>query len=350
MRSLLAISVVFFFCHSISAQTLSDSLRLQGKAARIVTYNVENLFDVVDDPDKEDNEFLPLSVKRWDEAKYWRKQGNTAKAILAVGGVQPADIIGLCEIENKLVLQDLTQNSPLKNAGYLYIHQESADKRGVDVALLYRPETFQVVSWKAIPVRLPPDGQATRDILYVKGVLLQTDTIHVFVNHWPSRIGGVPKTEPLRNHVAKLLKEKSDSISRKNKQALIFILGDFNDDPTNMSIANMLQAGYSADDNMKSLINLCYPMYKRSEGSLVHRDKIDMRWCMFDQIIVSASIFWTVSKFKLAEKEATVFKAPFLLETDADGEPAKPIRTYQGPIYKGGFSDHLPVYTDVLIR
>lgn len=316
---------------------------------RAVFYNVENLFDTKDDPNKNDNEFLPDGVKTWTPYKYWEKLKNISRVITAIGGMQSPAIVGLCEIENDSVISDLTRRSSLKAQNYKYIATESPDSRGIDLALLYQPDQFKLLHYNEYEVIFKDKRRgSTRNILHATGRVVNGDSLDIFLCHFPSRSGGQQASEPARIEVADLLRTKVDSLFVVRGKANIIIMGDFNDHPDNKSIFQTLKArsiNYFRDDY--ELYNLFFHRIKeRDFGTYYYRD----RWEILDQIIVSGNLLRTNNSIKVKNSEAHVFKPEFLLERDNSSGNKKPRRTYLGTTYTGGFSDHLPVYVDLLIR
>ncbi len=314
---------------------------------RIMFYNCENFFDTYDDPDKWDEQFTPLGEKHWTYSKYKTKLYHIAKVITAVGGWQPPEIVGLCEVENRAVLEDLLNNSPLSVQGYKIIHYESPDRRGIDVAMLYQPSKFKPDTSYPIHVRFPQSlgGKPTRDILYVRGRDKWNDTLHVFVNHWPSRFGGHLETDPLRLFVAKLVRRKADSIFRLNPRANIVIIGDLNDFPTDVSLLKGLRTRVTFDTIVPDdLYNLSYYL-QEVKGEFSHRHQGEGG--ILDQIIVSGALLDKRGPLYTTPDDAHVYKNQFLLEKDPDYPGYRPFRTYIGFRYIGGYSDHLPVYLDL---
>ena len=327
----------------------SDTNQEDREHIRIVFYNVENLFDIYDDSLKNDKEFTPAGIKNWNYNKFQQKLNNIYKTLIAIGEWNPPAIVGLCEIENRYVLNKLVYETPLKKFNYKIIHEESPDWRGIDVALLYRPKYFKPLFHKAIPVIFPFNtAKKTRDILYVKGVVFNEDTLHLFINHWPSRYGGLLASKPLRNFTASVLKNTVDSIFKNNSSANILIMGDFNDEPTDQSLTISLNA-VTDTINMKSagLINLMALKQKNlNEGTLKYKNN----WNFFDQFIVSYSMFNGNNELHIGSLGAQIFNADFLKEEDSKYLGVKPFRTYSGPKYLGGFSDHFPVYIDLFAK
>ncbi len=323
-----------------------DPARRGEKGIRVMFYNTENLFDVVKDSLKADDEYSPGGIRGWNYKRLQRKFINISKVILAVGGWEAPEIIGLAEVENRYVLNDLVMDSPLKNIGYRIIHQDSPDPRGIDVALIYRPDKFKPVTTGFIPIRFPFDTAArTRDILYVKGVVLERDTLHVFVNHWPSRFGGYTATIPKRNYVASVLRQQLDSLVAADPAARILIMGDLNDEPTDESVAKVLKAKQDSV-NLRS-----GDLYNMMTGAGCSWDRGTIKdrelWITIDQFIVTAAMLQPGKGLHTSPHSAHILDAPFLLQPDDAWFGQKPFRTYFGAKYIGGFSDHLPIYMDL---
>ncbi len=325
-----------------------DAQSLQKRSSyRIGFYNVENYFDTVNNPDKSDEEFTPDGFKHWNFYRYKDKQTKIAKTIIAMGQWKPPAIVGLAEVENAEVLRDLLTFSPISDFGYKIIHKQSPDWRGIDVALLYRQQTFKPIDTQFIEVNFKEDEySATRDILYIKGIASGEDTLHIFMNHWPSRYGGKAETDPKRAKAALTVRKKVDSIFRLNADAKIVITGDFNDEPSNKSLKKTLGAKgieeFGKGD--QSLINLMSNIAGEDQkGSY----KYKYQWNTFDQFIVSSPLLSCQSGLCARKSSAHIFRSDFLLTEDDNYPGLKPFRTYLGPRYKGGYSDHLPVYLDL---
>lgn len=331
----------------ISANKNSDSE--QRGPVRVMFYNVENLFDIYDDPYINDEEFLPNGVKHWNFTKYKQKLDNIAKVITAVGEWETPEIIGLCEIENLKVLEDIIKNTSLSKVKYGIVHKDSPDKRGIDVAILYRKDRVKPLSYRAIAVEFPGESfRPTRDILYFECLVNDEDTIHYFVNHWPSRWGGAKKSEPKRIRAAKTLRKFTDSLLKKNPNAKIIITGDFNDDPNDKSLKKILGAKKVSDKSSSHLYNLSLQYLEPGvRGSLKYRGN----WNVFDQFIVSDALLNAKSGLSTSVGDCHIFYGTpnneFLLEKDTRNVGMQPSRTYWGMKFHGGFSDHLPVYLDL---
>ncbi len=308
---------------------------------RIMFYNTENLFDCKDDPLKADEDFLPNSLYHWNYYRYRKKLETAAKVIAAVGEWQTPALVGLCEVENDSVINDLIHRSSLRNQSYRYVMTNSQDRRGIDVALLYQRDQFKLLSWKShhVPLKHP-----TRDILHVTGQLMNGDSLDVFVCHFPSRLGGEQETNLLRMTAAKTLREKVDSIVVRRIHPGIIIMGDFNDYPDCESLFKILGAKSPVDSTTR-YVNLMYPMLgHRDQGS----HKFQAEWGLLDQIIVNRLLIKD-SRIRVKDQKAHIFHAPFLLEDDKTYGGVRPFRTYSGPRYLGGYSDHLPVWIDLVV-
>ncbi|MCK5839577.1 MAG: endonuclease, partial [Bacteroidales bacterium] len=331
-------------------QKTTDSIKkLPGSSERfrIVFYNLENLFDTKNDSAIRDDEFTPDGIRAWNNFKFQKKIINTYKTIIAIGEFDPPAVIGVCEIENRVVLQQLTLGTPLKKFNYKIIHRDSPDRRGIDVALLFRPSRFQPLFIKTIPINYPFDTLSrTRDILYVKGVALNSDTLHLFINHWASRYGGYMPTKRKREYIARQLRSATDSILNKNSQALIVVTGDFNDEPWDESLRILTkQTQFNSKDGNRGLINLLEKKVRyKNSGTIKWREY----WQLFDQFLISFPLLNPNNKIFTRHDLTRIFDAEFLLEEDNRYFGQKPFRTYGGYRYQGGFSDHLPIFLDLI--
>ncbi len=306
---------------------------------RIGFYNVENLFDTKDDPVKADEEFMPTAKKKWTTERY---QDKLNKINQVIEEMNTPELIGLCEVENKGVLQDLIDASKnLKD--YSFVHYESPDFRGIDVALLYNKEEFEVMSSKAIPINFPKEiveNYTTRDILHVKGKINEEE-VHVFVNHWPSRRGGLKASQPKRVFVAQQLNKAIEPILAQNANANIIIMGDMNDETDNKSVQETLNAK-SPNENGK-LVNCMADLDKEGKGTYNYRGN----WNMLDQIILSPYLYRNTGNF--VYQQTVLFQADWLMFKH-DKYGLTPSRTYGGPNYYGGYSDHLAVYVELKLK
>jgi endonuclease/exonuclease/phosphatase family metal-dependent hydrolase len=293
-------------------------------AQRIVWWNVENLFDCRHDSLKEDLEFLPEGDHHWTRGRYWKKLDNLSRTIAAIASEDAWPmVIGMCEVENDSVLHDLTRRSPLRIAHYSYIHEEGPDIRGVDVAMLYDSLQFHPLGHETIRIPSAEQGfRPTRDILHVWGLCSALpDTLHLVMVHLPSRAGSGRKGDAHRNLSASTLCNLIDSL----KDNSILLMGDFNAEPNDKIFR-------SIRERMISLIPQSRKELRRAQGTYYFRKL----WGFLDHILVSQRLQPFVGS------RVTVGRFPFLLT-----EKGAPLRTYQGPVYKGGFSDHLPIWVDL---
>ncbi len=332
----------------ILLQTQLLSQEKKYKAVCIAFYNLENFYDTIDDPNKNDEEFLPGGKNHWNSKRYFQKIENLSKVISEIANDIQAKgpvVIGFSEVENKKVLEDLVASPLLAPLNYGIVHYDGPDVRGVDVALIYQKQHFTVTSSRSVTLNIPgkPDFK-TRDQLVVSG-LLDGEPVHFIVNHWPSRRGGEKRSAPLRNAAADLCRSSADSIMKTNTNAKIIIMGDLNDDPTNKSLTEHLKAkGEESETKPGELFDPMYRMFKNEGiGSLAYKDN----WNLFDQIIVSQPLLLE-EKSSFRFLKARVFNKSFLVQKD--GAFANyPFRTYVGNDYQGGYSDHFPVYI-VLVK
>lgn len=315
---------------------------------RVMFWNVENLFDTKRDSLKQDEEFTPASVRRWNMKRYKKKMADVARVITAVGEWEPPALVGLCEVENDGVLRHLTRYSPLKSHGYRYVMTESADWRGIDVALLYQADKFKLLNHTYIRPDLGPNERPTRDILHVTGMVPTQDTLDVFVVHFPSRSGGEQASEPKRLLAARLLKNAVDSLVHSRRDARIIIMGDFNDYPENRSIREVLGVGFPGEEEV-GLYHLLAQKTESKRGKMNDECgsyKYQGEWGWLDHLIVSAKLLEPKARFRADKAKAGSVRLPFLLVEDERFGGMQPFRTYNGMQYRGGYSDHLPVWAD----
>lgn len=309
----------------------------------ILFYNVENFFDVEDNPNTADEEFLPKGMKNWNKYRMYDKNDQVGKVIMAAGGWDIPVLVGICEVESDAIGQILTKASPIKDLNFGYLHQESQDRRGIDVMLLYRKDHYTPVATHFYPVEYAADPDfRSRDILYSKGVLAG-DTLHVFVNHWPSKYGGAMATIPLRKAAALTLKKRTDSIMAEDPMAKIIIMGDLNDAAFEPSLVEALGAiRYHEDLPDNVLVNLSWPIVDSGKGS----HKYQGNWDVIDHIIVSKGIL-EGEGLRTTSEGMKLVELDFLLTKDERHLGQQPWRTYGGYTYLGGYSDHLPVILEL---
>ena len=300
-------------------------LCFEARAQRIVWWNVENLFDCRHDSLKEDYDFLPEGSYHWTRGRYWKKLDNLSRTIAAIAGEDDWPmVIGMCEVENDSCLRDLTRRSPLRMARYSYVHEEGPDVRGVDVAMLYDSLQFRLLGHEA--VRIPSTEHSfrpTRDILHAWGLCPTfPDTLHIILVHLPSRAGSGGKGEAHRQLAVSTLCRLLDELREKH----VMLMGDFNAEPTDKIFRDI-------NERMVSLMPQSRKELRQAKGTYYFRKL----WGFLDHILVSPSLL------PFVERRAEVGRFPFLLT-----EKGTPWRTFQGPVYKGGISDHLPIWVDLL--
>lgn len=319
------------------------------KVSLIGFYNLENLYDTVNNPIKNDEEFLPGSERNYNTRIYFDKLDRLADVISQMGTEINPDglaLLGVAEIENDTVLTDLLNRSKLKDRKWKFLHFDSPDMRGVDVGLFYNPRYFKPLYSAPLFVQLPggsKDSYFTRDVLYAKG-LLDGDTIHVFVNHWPSRSGGEERSIPARTAAAKVCKIRIDSLTALNPNAKIVVMGDLNDDPISPSVTKVLQAKGKTDVKAPEMYNPWVEFYKKGIGTLAYQDA----WGLFDQIILSPG-WLPKEQTGYFYQKATIFNKDFLIQKTGKFKGYSK-RTWDGITYNYGYSDHFPVYTTMLKR
>ena len=335
---------IILLSFSLTVYSQAETVKMQ-PVLRLMFYNVENFFDTDNDPLTNDDEYTPEGKRYWSVGRYINKRNNIFKVIANVGEWEPPSLISLCEIENRKVLEGLIRNTPLTKYQYGIIHKDSPDQRGIDVALIYRKDLLRPVRQQFIPY--PDRRRRTRDILFVTLLTQNKDTLHLFINHWPSRSGGQKKSEPARILTASILRQKVDSIFARNANANIVITGDLNDEPLDKSIISGLKAKPDISKTAPSaLYNLTALKMKEKTGTI----KYQGRWLVYDQMIVSGAMLKPGNKLETGLKKCTIFRADYLLEPDKRYSGTKPFRTYSGLKYNKGFSDHLPVVLDITLN
>ncbi len=319
--------LVVLFCLLLSCSCVGQKER----DFMVMFYNVENLFDTVDNPRVNDDDFLPQSPRKWNSYRYKKKLQGIAQVMALAGGWQLPDVVGFCEVENDTCLRDLIQKTELYRFQYDFIHHESLDTRGIDVALIYNKTTFKPLRDSIIRPVFADSTRKTRDILYVEGCMLSTnDTVHIFICHFPSRRGGKDESEQYRVAVARQLRTVVDEILAKDSTANIVITGDFNDYPNEKSITKGLKARRSVETCPHCLVNL---QDANADGTYKYKGY----WNFLDQGIVSQGFLQDYEiDYRVVQNEG-------LLERNEKTGEATPYRTYQGEMYHGGYSDHLPI-------
>lgn len=335
----------------LSAMIATAQNEKQFKVRTIAFYNVENLFDYENDPQTWDNDWTPDGQNNWTQENYKDKLGKLARVISEIGydvtGTAP-DIVGLAEVENRRVLEDLISEPALAKYDYGIIHYDSPDRRGIDVALIYKKHQFTPTFHKPYELVLynnfnPEKRKFTRDQLLVTGKL-DGDEIHLIINHWPSRFGGEKRSRPSRMKAAQLNRKITDSIFAENPYAKIVTMGDFNDDPTNESLKEVIGAKTSREDlKIKEFYNPMEKMHKKGMGTLTHRDA----WNLFDQIIISTELAKKDNYASYRFYQAGIFNKTYL-QIQRGRYKGYPFRMFANGGYTGGYSDHFPVYIYVI--
>jgi endonuclease/exonuclease/phosphatase family metal-dependent hydrolase len=319
------------------------------KVVNVAFYNLENLFDTVHTEGKSDYEFLPNGQKKYTAAVYQDKLKNLASVLRDIGTDLSPDgpaIIGVSEVENRSVLEDLVNHEYIRARKYQIVHYESPDSRGIDVGFLYNPKYFTVAESKPVTVHLPPDADgsshATRDILVVKGKL-DGETYYVLVNHWPSRLGG-SASAPSRLAAATVCRHAIDSLYNIEANANIIVMGDLNDNPDNVSVTKGLVAVGKADKlKAGELFNPWADFYNKGIGTLAYQDA----WALFDQIIISQQVLSKTPANHFRFYKASIFKRDDMIQTSGRYK-GYPKRTYDFDNYMSGFSDHFPTYISLI--
>lgn len=305
----------------------------------IMFYNVENLFDIEDDPNTADEEFTPTGKKAWTADRYEHKLNQLGKVISSADAEMP-DMLGLCEVENRKVVEDLIATEVFSGSNFEILHKDSPDGRGIDVAMVYNADKISLSEVGYIKSTLPVgDRPNTRLVLHAKGSF-QGEELHVFVNHWPSRHGGEKTSEPNRLTVAYNVKQEIKSILTDNPEANILMMGDFNDHPNNRSLANVISAG---KDTNSVMVNLMWEKHKNGEGSYNYKGN----WGALDQFIVSPGLM-NDAGLEVEEASVKFVRKEWMMYINKEGM-AFPNRTYGGPNYYGGFSDHLPIHMKITL-
>ncbi len=338
---MIKVKSILFIALVLALGSCSSEKSTLRKEYTVVSYNVENLFDTVDDPNIPDEEFLPESEKKWNNELYQKKLDDITRVITEINPKELPELIGLIEVENQTVLQDLVKNGKL-NGKYAIVHEESPDYRGIDVALIYRKDAFKEIVHEVLSVNFPDDPEfKTRDILHVTG-LIRNKAVHIFVNHWPSRIGGNEKTEPKRVLAASVLRSKIDQLQDSDPNVRIIIMGDMNDEPDNKSLAETL--GALAPDSGAKLVNLMIPDDNNNLGTYFYSGN----WNMLDNLIVSKNML-NNSEIRIEDQKGNIYSSDWMIFTNKNGDKT-PNRTYVGAKYVAGVSDHFPVYFKMVVN
>jgi len=359
MKNFIPVLLIFAFlmagCGTTKTSSVNTKRNISSQkekkylARTIAFYNLENLFDTIDDPKKRDEDFTPEGRNNWTSDKYHIKLQHLSKVLADIGKREtnaPPAVVGVAEVENKKVLEDLAATGDLKGLGYEIIHFDSPDRRGIDVALLYRKKIFNPVNFTTYPLYLRDRDTGhriyTRDQLVVTGIM-DGELITIIVDHWPSRRGGEARSLPNRIKAAKLTKHIKDSILKQDPKAKIVIMGDLNDDPSSPSVKNILQAkGKKADVKEGTVYNAMEHFFNRGIGTLAYRDS----WNLFDQIMISPALLNdNDDKFHLWK--SGIYSREFM-KNKKGRYKGYPKRTFAGGEFLGGYSDHFPTYIIII--
>ncbi|MEN9447524.1 MAG: hypothetical protein RJA25_814, partial [Bacteroidota bacterium] len=312
-------------------------------------YNLENFYDTINQPNVDDEEFTPDGSHHYNGKIFFDKVDHLADVISQIGTDKTPDglaFMGCAEIENRTVLETLVNHPKLKARNYQIVHYDGPDLRGVDCGFIYNPKYFKVLESKSLRVNLKQivkDWRPTRDILYIKGIFGGVDTVHIFVNHWPSRRGGEEVTAPLRNFAANVSKRFIDSLMQINPNTKVINMGDLNDNPTDPSMVKILKCTDKKDKTKPGgLFNPWVDYYKKGIGTLGYNDT----WSLFDQQVISYG--WLPHNQEgYFYQGAYIFKKDFMLQKTGKYKDY-PKRTWDFNIYNAGYSDHFPTYITIL--
>lgn len=320
-----------------------------GKVHRTIAfYNLENLFDTIDDGQTYDEDYTVNGRNQYSGADYRRKLSVLAGVIAQIGSKRTKagpHLIGVSEVENRQVLEDLVKQPQIDSLSYGIIHEDSPDRRGIDVALLYREDYFYPLSYQAVEVLIYGESGNrvyTRDVLWVHGIM-DGEELHLLVNHWPSRRGGAAHSAPKRMQAAKVNREIIRKINQTGSDAKILVMGDFNDDPTDKSLTLGLSSKAYSQLGTEDFFNPMMEMYKRGWNTLVYRDQIHL----FDQILLSYTLIHPVNEDGFRLFKANIYNPEELLVQEGKYR-GYPFRSFQNGKFSGGYSDHFPVYVELI--
>ena len=322
------------------------TLYAQEKPYSVVFYNLENLFDIYDDPETHDEEFTPSGVKQWNEIKYQKKLANMERVLFDIAKIQKdyPIVIGVSEIENRTVLEDLISQPNLKGANYRICHYDSPDARGVDVAFLYRSDVFKLEGSDNIMLKVEElPNFRTRDLVVMWGTI-DGEPFYFLVSHWPSRLGGKEASQFKRDACARQIRQIKDSLLRENPATKVVVMGDFNDDATDASIVKTMGAKGKVKELVEGdFFNPYNAMLRAGLGTLAYQDA----WNLFDNICVTENLVNAKSgELKLIKGNkyyGNIFTRPYMLQQEGQYK-GYPLRTFVTNNFQNGFSDHFPVY------
>lgn len=322
------------------------TLSAQDKPYAVVFYNLENLFDIYNDPETHDDEFTPQGVKQWNQIRYEKKLWNMERVLFDIAAIQKdyPIVIGVSEIENRKVLDDLVSQPKLRGANYRICHYDSPDARGVDVAFLYRSDVFKLEGSDNIKLHVEglPNFR-TRDLVVMWGTI-EGEPFYFLVSHWPSRLGGKEASQFKRDACAKQIREIKDSLLAENPATKVIIMGDLNDDATDDSIVEVMGAKGDVNELQKGdFFNPFNEMLRAGLGTLAYQDE----WNLFDNICITENLV-NAEKGKLhiikgKKFYGNIFTRPYMLQLEGQYKNY-PLRTFVSNNFQDGYSDHFPVY------
>lgn len=344
-KSIFLISLFGWFLLA-NAQTPEDApvsvnAPTQTRQLKVCFWNVENLFDPADDPEKEDDEYTPEGARHWTSYRQYEKFVNLTRGLVAIGEGQPPAIIGLAEVENDSCLHRWTHRTPMWRWDYDYLITHSKDVRGINVALLYQPMDFRLLGWESISIPMPEEMRPTRDLLHAWGRLVSGDTLDVIVCHLPSRRGGAQQTQPGRKSAHDTMLRTMDSIQHVRVQPHLIVMGDMNDYPTTKEFRQ----------DFKGYVDLMLPLQKRlaKHPNEIGSHKYDGEWGFLDHFLTTKVMTDTLGQ-SVSVANAHVMALPFMLTDDNSHLGQRPKRSYYGYKYEGGYSDHLPIVLDLKVK
>ena len=322
---------------------------LRAERFRVMEWNVENLFDTCHDVGSDDREFLPGAERNWNSPRYWQKLKMVSHTIAAVGGSRPPELVALVEVENDSVMTHLTRRSLLRRLGYEYVMTAGPDPRGIDVALLYQPLRFRMIAARSVPVVV--NRKRLRDVLHVAGLIPTGDTLDILVCHQPSRAGG-SEAQRLRRAAARRLRQVADSVMRLRTVPRILLMGDMNDEAANPSLRTDLAVVVPPEENLPVRPDALYVLSHRLCGTGGVRGTYKYRgeWNQLDHLVVNGTLLDAMSRFHTGADACRIAVFDFLVHPDRTYGGVVPDRTYLGPFYNGGVSDHLPLFVDFEMR
>ena len=334
--------LMIMFSALIISQTNLSAQRSE-ETFTVMFYNVENLFDTIDHPDFADEEFTPAGAKQWDYDRYEKKLEDIARVIMSVPEKELPALIGFAEVENQAVLEDLSQQRGLRREDYRAVVIDTDDPRGIDCGLIFREDLFKYKSHRMLPVEdLSGNDYPLRGILHVEGTGPDGGLLHIYIHHWKSRRGGVRETENLRVYAGIAMRRELDRLLSTSSETRVIMMGDFNDEPTNKSIFDVLHAANKRKNiAINDTYNLFYDIHNLDlGGSYNYRGT----WQMYDQIIISYSLLNQSDGLTTTFDGGKILKEEWMLYHDERNNVKVPNRTYGGDNYYGGISDHFPLY------